>query len=349
MKINVENILKLKEKKNKISLRPDSYNYLYYGPAGSGKTSIAAAMFPNHLMIQGEVGSKGLIEVNGVPVADYKDLVDVCRVLTNDEVRAAYDTIIVDTATKIGKIIETFIVNKHGKEVMKDVYTRGGAYPLIDKYWDECFNKVKAKGYNFVWLCHSNTEDVKDPKNDDKVLYKKYSPKLSSRISYLIEPEVDYSFFFTMATDKETKEEKVSVVTARTKKNEGKNRTNVYRKMPTVMMLDDNPKVSAKLILDELKKSIRAYGDENLTEEKVVTNLEETQRESIDIEILKEEVKKLSEQLSEIGKKNEVGQLMKTAFGVDNDGNQRKMSDLTQSAETTLLKLIDDMKELLNN
>ena len=342
MKINVENILNLKNESNKISLRPDSYNYLFYGIPGSGKTSIAAAMFPNHLMIQGEIGSKGILGVRGVPVADYKDLVDVCRVLSKDEVREAYDTIIVDTATKIGKIIESFITNKHGKEVMKDVYTRGGAYPLIDKYWDECFNKVKSKGYNFVWLCHAAADDVKDPSNDDKVLYKRYYPKLSGRISGLIEPEVDYTFFFTLSS-----QDKVSVVTARTKKNEGKNRTNVCKKMPTVIELSDNPTESAKIILNELTESIKAYGAGNITEEKVVTNLEEKARESIDIDILKQEVKRLAEELSKIDKKDEARVMMQQAFGVDNDGNQRKMADLTQSAETTLLKLIDDMKELL--
>ncbi|MBP3906311.1 MAG: AAA family ATPase [Peptostreptococcaceae bacterium] len=341
MKITVENVLNLKNKKNKISLRPDSYNYLFYGLPGSGKTSIAAEMFPNHVMIQGEIGSKGLIGVNGVPVADYKDLYDICNVLSKNEVRDAYDTIIVDTATKVGKIIENFITNKHGKEVMKDVYTRGGAYPLIDKYWDECFNRVKAKGYNFVWLCHTNTIDVKDPKNDDKVLYQKFSPKLSNRISNLIEPEVDYTFYFTHSG------EDLKVVTCRTKKNEGKNRTNIVRKMPTVLDLSENPKVSARTILDELTLSIRAYGDENITEEKVTTNLEESIRESIDIEILKEEVKRLAGELKENGKGEEAKNLMERAFGVDEDGKQRKLSELTQMAETTILKLIDDLKEIL--
>lgn len=347
MNITVENILALKQNKNKISLRPDSYNYLFYGVPGSGKTTIAASMFPNHLMIQGEIGSKGFVEVNGIPVADYKDLVDACRALSDDRVRESYDTIIVDTATKIGKIIEKFITGKHGKEVMKDVYTRGGAYPLIDKYWDDCFSKVKAKGYNFVWLCHADHEDIKDPKNDDKVLFKKYKPKLSNRISSLIEPEVDYTFFFTLMPDTETQEEVVGVVTARTRKNEGKNRTNVYRKMPVILKLDDNPKKSAAIILDELSKSIKAYGESNITEEKVVTNLEEKEREQVDIETLKQQVKELADKLTEAGKKKEAGVLMLTAFGVDNDGNQRKMSDLTQSADVTLLKLIDDMKELL--
>lgn len=341
MKINVENILNLKNNANKVSLRPDSYNYLFYGLPGSGKTSIAASMFPNHIMIQGEIGSKGLLGVNGVPVADYKDLYDLCNVLSKDQVKEAYDTVIVDTATKIGKLIENFITGKHGKEVMKDVYTRGGAYPLIDKYWDECFNKVKSKGYNFVWLCHAATEDVKDPKNDDRVLYKKYSPKLSGRISGLIEPEVDYTFFFTHNN------EDLKVVTCRTKKNEGKNRTNVVRKMPTVLDLSENPKESAKIILDELTISIKAYGADNITEEKVVTNLEQSIRKSVDIEILKEEVKANAAKLKEAGKFEEAKNLMERAFGVDEDGNQRKLSELTQSAETTLLKLIDDMKELL--
>lgn len=343
MKINVENILALKNKKKAISLRPDSYNYLFYGLPGSGKTSIAAEMFPNHIMIQGEIGSKGMLGVNGVPVADFKDLSDICRVLSKTEVREAYDTVIVDTATKIGKIIENFITGKHGKEVMKDVYTRGGAYPLIDKYWDTCFNQVKAKGYNFVWLCHASSEDVKDPKNDDKVLYKKFAPKLSGRISGLIEPEVDYTFFFTNVG------EDLKVVTCRTAKNEGKNRTNICRKMPTVLDLSFNPKESAKIILDELVLSIKAYGEDNITEEKVITNLEEMTKETVDVSVLKDKVKELAGKLSEKGKKDEARNMMELALGVDNDGNQRKLSELTQSADITLLKLIDDMQELLDN
>ena len=40
--------------------------------------------------------------------------------------------------------------------------------------------------------------------------------------------------------------------------------------------------------------------------------------------------------------------MMELALGVDNDGKQRKLSELTQSADITLLKLIDDMQELLD-
>lgn len=343
MKINVQNILALKENKNKVSLRPDSYNYLFYGPPGSGKTSIAAAMFPNHIMGQGEIGSKGILGINGVPLADYKDVYDFCNVLSKQEVRDAYDTVIIDTATKIGKMIEAFITGKHGKEVMKDVYTRGGAYPLIDKYWDDCFNKVKAKGYNFVWLCHSATEDIKDPKDDDKVLYKRYYPKISNRIAGLIEPEVDYTFLFL------PNDEDIMVITCRTKKNEGKNRTNIARKMPTTMKLSHNPKESAKMILEELTLSIKAYGEDNITEEKVVTNLEENNKEKVDIEILKNKVKELAGKLTEKDRKEQARNMMELALGVDDDGHQRKLSELTQSADITLLKLIDDMQELLDN
>lgn len=343
MKITLENILNLKNEKSKISLRPDSYNYLFFGPPGSGKTTIAASMFPNHLMVQGEIGSKGCLGVNGIPIADYKDLADFSRIAARQEVRDEYDTIIVDTATKIGKIIEAFITGKHGKEMMKDVYTRGGAYPLIDKYWDDCFNKIKARGYNFVWLCHSDSEDIKDPNNEDRVLYKRHYPKLSNRIKSLIEPEVDYTFFFT------NNDEDIYVVTARTKKNEGKNRTNVVRKMPTTIKLDSNPKVSAKIILDELVQSIKAYGEDNITEEKVVTNLEENCKQDVDIEALKEKVKSLGGKLTEVGKKKEAVEIMNAALGLDSDGNQRKLNELGSSASITLLKLVDDLEELLNN
>ena len=146
---------------NKISTDLTSYNFLLYSMPGIGKTSLAVSLFPEkHFILGAEYGFKGIPGAIGVAVPDYFSLNQYVKQLDTVEARERFDTIIVDTTSKIGSMIEEYVLSQYGKNFLGDCKQHGGAYPLINRYYDLAFNKLKARGYNFVYICHANETSV---------------------------------------------------------------------------------------------------------------------------------------------------------------------------------------------
>ena len=157
----IQNILEIKP--NVISNDITSYNFLLYSPPCVGKTTRATKLIPEKSHIIGaEFGYKGIAGAKGVPVPDYYTLLQYVDQLDTDEAKAMYDTLIIDTTTKIGEIIENYILSMFGKDSLGECKAHGGAYPLINRYYNLAFNRLKARGYNFVYICNSATEEIKN-------------------------------------------------------------------------------------------------------------------------------------------------------------------------------------------
>lgn len=324
----IQNVLEIQP--NVITSDMTSYNFLLYSTPGIGKTTWATKMFPEKSLILGaEFGYKGIPGVKGVPIPDYYTLLQYVEQLDTDEARAAYDTLIIDTTTKIGELIENYILSMFGKNSLSDCKSHGGAYPLINRYYNLAFNRLKARGYNFVYICHAAAEEIKNEKGE--VTGIKYKPKMSDRINSLIEPEVDFTFFLTLNANGER-----IMVTDNTVKNVGKHRTN----LPLIMPLDiDNFK-------KEYEKGVKEKAGDKTTTEKISNNVVGFKSESRNyLEVVKE-IKALGQSLAAQGKLNNATAIVNNRLGKDDNGLQRTLDIMTQENVEMLETIVMELKKL---
>lgn len=325
----MQNILELQP--NKISTDLTSYNFLLFSDAGLGKTTWAAKMFPERALILGfEYGFKGIPGVVGVSVPDYLSLLKYVEQLDTDEARAMYDTLIIDTTTKVAEVIEEYIMSQYGKNSVGEAKSHGGAYPLINRYYNLAFNRLKARGYNFVYICHAKTTEIK---KGDEVLYKRYDPKMSDRLAGMIVPEVDYTFFLTL-----DKEGNRIMVTDKTLKNDGKQRTN----LPLTMKLDIDT------FLEEYRKGILEKAEGQFTSEKAKTTVVESKETQKDYKELVAEIKLLGKSLQEAGKGKEAIQVVNLNLGQDDNGIQRTLDMMNQDNVQVLEVILLELNKLKN-
>lgn len=324
----IQNVLEIKP--NVVTSDMTSYNFLLYSTPGIGKTTWAYKMFPEKSLILGaEFGYKGIPGVKGVPIPDYYALLQYVEQLDTDEAKAAYDTLIIDTTTKIGELIENYILSMFGKNSLSDCKSHGGAYPLINRYYNLAFNRLKARGYNFVYICHATIEEIKNDKGE--VVSVKYKPKMSDRINSLIEPEVDFTFFLTLNSNGER-----IMVTDNTTKNVGKHRTN----LPLIMPLDIDK------FKEEYDKGVKEKAGENITTEKIQNNVVGFKTESRDYKDIVKEIKELGQSLAANGKLTNATAIVNNRLGKDDNGIQRTLDTMTQENAEMLETIVLELKKL---
>lgn len=322
---NVLNILDLQE--NVLTTNLNSYNFLLYSLPGIGKTTWACEMFPKKSLILGfEMGYKGIPGVKGVPIPNYYTFLQYVDQLDTDEARAAYDTLIIDTTTKVGEVVEEYILSMYGKDSLGDAKAHGGAYPLINRYYNMPMNRLKARGYNFVYICHAKSEDIKNSKNE--IIGEKFLPKMSDRINSLIEPEVDYTFFLTI-----DKEGNRMMVTDNTPKNVGKQRTNLPKFIP----------LNIEKFREEFDKGVKEKANGNVIDTKIETTVIQYKQKERNYKEVVAEIKEIGKKLVEAGKGNEAFAIVNNRLGQDSNNVQRTLDNVTQEniqmLETILLEI----------
>lgn len=325
----IQNILELTP--NEVTNDMTSYNFLLYSKPGIGKTTWAVKMFPERSLILGaELGYKGIKGALGVPIPDYYTLLQYIEQLDTEAARKKYDTLIIDTTTKIGEIIEEYILSTYGKDSLSEAKAHGGAYPLINRYYNLAFNRLKARGYNFCYICHATEIEIKNEKNE--VVGYKSKPKMSDRINSLIEPEVDYTFFLTL--DKNTGER--IIVTDNTLKNVGKHRT--Y--LPTIV------KMNIDTFIEEFKKGADMTAGGKAVDKKVANNVVGFKSEERDYKEVVAEIKSLGQSLAQLGKLNDATVIVNNKLGKDDNGIQRTLDIMTQENIQMLETLVLELKKL---
>ena len=324
----IQDILNLQP--NQVTNDITSYNFLLYSSPGIGKTTWATKMFPERALIIGaEFGYKGIQGAIGVPVPDYYTLLQYVDQLDTDAAREKYDTLIIDTTTKIGEMIENYILSMFGKDSLGDCKAHGGAYPLINRYYNLAFNRLKARGYNFVYICHSVAIEIKNDKNE--VIGYKHRPKMSDRINSLIEPEVDYTFFLTLDNDGNR-----ILVTDNTPKNVGKRRTD----LPLVVPMDIDK------FNEEFKKGADVKAGGKAISQKInnnVTGFKQTER---DYKEAVKEIKELGQSLAMQNKLHDATAIVNNRLGKDDNGIQRTLDNCTQENVQMLETIILELKKL---
>lgn len=318
--------------KNTISKNLTSYNYLFYAMPGMGKTTFAVDLFDQEsaLLLAFEMGAKGIPNARPIPIPDYQTFLAYVDALCEPEVVEKYKVLIFDTATKLGECIEEYILSMFGKNSIGECKAHGAAYSLINRFWNVPMNKLKAAGYSFVYIAHAEETNLKNANGEE--IGKYYSPKLSSRIAGLIEPETDFTFLITL----NQKNERI-ICTDNTTKCKGKQRT----PLKTILPLD------VEIFKEEFYKGIDIKSNGKATTKRNKTTISEYKKSERDYKEVVEEIKKLGTIAKEKGEFIQAVELINNSLGQDDLG-QRTLDKCTQANIQVLEVIKRELEELVS-
>jgi hypothetical protein len=335
---------KKEENKNKkISVDLRNYNMILYGMPDAGKTTLASALFEGqHILLACEYGSSASLCSNDVPVASYKDLLEVTKVLATKEAYEEFGGVcIIDTLTRLGEIITSHILNKYNKDFMADVKSFNGAYALIDKLYNELFAPMKQIGWSFVYICHSDEEELTDENGNS---YIRYDLQTNKRLAKIVSKECQLAWFISKKGTKDG--QKRTLVTNESMWNFGKNKVSIAEDLPLFIELKDNERDSAKVIKDAFVKACEGYGKDRVTKEVGKSSVEAFSDKVRDIEEIKAEMIQYGGMLSGLGLREAAIECMNRALGTDYNGEQRTIDMATQENAEALEIGISQMKAL---
>jgi hypothetical protein len=345
-KFSLDSLKKMKEDnaKKKISIDLRNYNMILYGTPDAGKTTLASALFEGqHILLACEYGSSASLCSNDVPVASYKDLLEVTRVLATKEAYEEFGGVcIIDTLTRLGEIITSHILNKYNKDFMSDVKSFNGGYALIDKLYNELFAPMKQVGWSFVYICHSDEEELTDENGNS---YIRYDLQTNKRLAKIVSKECQLCWFINKKGTKDG--QKRTLVTNESMYNFGKNKVSIASDLPLFIPLANNEIDSAKIVKDSFIKACEGYGKDRITNEVGKSSVEAFSDTARDIEEVKEEIIALGGQLAQMDLRNQAVEILNRALGTDYNGEQRTIDMATQENVEALEIGILNMKELI--
>lgn len=145
---------------HKVSRDLSGYITFIYGPPKCGKTTFGSRM-PGHLLLAFEQGYNALPGVMAQPVTTWGELKQIVRELKKPEVKAVYQSIIIDTADIAADACQKYICNQLGIENIGDGGWTNNGWAKYKKEFEETFRTLTQLGYAVVFLSHVKEKTIK--------------------------------------------------------------------------------------------------------------------------------------------------------------------------------------------
>ena len=181
----------LEIKPHQVSRDLRGYSVLFYGTPKSGKTTIASK-FPGALVLAFEKGYSAIPGIMAKPMNTWGDFKKVLSELRDSEVKAIFQTIVIDTADIAYSYCERYICNresdaKNNYDNISDI-PFGKGYKLAMEEFDECIRKILQMDYGLVLISHAQDKTFKD---ETGVEYNQIIPTLDNRARLVCERTCD--------------------------------------------------------------------------------------------------------------------------------------------------------------
>ena len=201
---------------------------------------------------------------------------------------------------------------------------------------------MKQVGWSFVYICHSDEEELVDENGSN---YIRYDLQTNKRLAKIVSKECQLAWFINKVGTKDG--QRRTLVTNESQWNFGKNKVSIAKDLPLFISLADNERDSAKMVKEAFVKACEGYGKDRVTKEVGKTTVEAFSEQARDIEEIKAEMIECGGKLSEMGLRNQAIDIMNRALGTDYNGEQRTIDMAVQENAEALEIGIMQMKELI--
>lgn len=314
-------------------------SFFIYGDNRTGKTE-NAVKFPKPFALPFE---NGLNAIAGLPFQQptkWSDTKKIVKQFLRPEVKALYETIVIDTADKMGEMLIKYICSKHGVESIGDANNGFGAYGDINKLLGEFIDPLINEGYTVVIIGHDTEKQVPDPQTGEK--YTRVMPRGDKRVIQAICDAVDViGYCQSNGFDADTGEELLSTIYLKDAKfyKAGSRWRHITKEVTpfTVQGL-------TKALVDAIEKQAKEdgkKGNKNYVEHKPV----EAPKVAVSFE---EVTARLTEIYSEIKEKTGDYSLA-VKLTEDKLGEGVKISSCTRKHQEILEELLEEMEEKIKD
>ena len=181
----------LEIKPHQVSRDLRGYSVLFYGEPKSGKTTIASK-FPGALVLAFEKGYSAIPGIMAKPMNSWNDFKKVLVELKDDQVKAIFQTIVIDTADIAYALCEKYICSresdaKNSYEQISDL-PFGKGYRLAQQEFDECLRRILQMDYGLILISHAVDKVFKD---EAGVEYNQIIPTLDNKARLVCERTCD--------------------------------------------------------------------------------------------------------------------------------------------------------------
>ena len=145
---------------HKVSRDLSGYITFLYGPPKCGKTTFGSRM-PGHLILAFERGYNALPGAMIQDVTTWGEMKQIIRELKKPEVKAVYQSIIIDTADLAADACQKYICNQLGIDNIGDGGWTNNGWAKYKKEFEETFRTLTQLGYAVVFLSHVKEKTIK--------------------------------------------------------------------------------------------------------------------------------------------------------------------------------------------
>lgn len=163
-----------------------------YGAEGVGKSTFGAGC-PSPILIPTEDGAAHL-ECDKFPlVTSYAEFMGAVGSVAQEEHQ--YQTVVIDTADWLERLVWADVCRKEGKENIED-FGYGKGYVVVLNHWKEVLTALDylrdERGMAVVLLAHAKIEKFNDPESDG---YDRYTLKLNKHADAMVREWADAVLF----------------------------------------------------------------------------------------------------------------------------------------------------------
>lgn len=159
------------------------YITFLYGPAKSGKTTFGSKM-PGALLLAFERGYNAIPGVMAQDITSWGEMKQVVRELKKPEVKAAFKSLIIDTADIAADCCQKYICSQLGIENIGDGGWTTNGWAKYKKEFEDTFRTLSQLGYAIVFISHDKEKTIK-PQNSAE--YQQIGSSMQSSALAIIE------------------------------------------------------------------------------------------------------------------------------------------------------------------